>query len=123
MPQRPLPPAPHPVRLLLVGADGRARATLRMTCAAELPRAEIEEVQAFADAVMRLARGGIDLVLLDLAHLKTLSAAAPLVLRGVAPECRVLGVGGATSPQVVGEWVAAEHLGEWLQRADRLSRR
>ncbi len=95
MAYRPLPPSPSPIQLLLVGSAAGLRTELRDTLAVELPRARITEVPNFSDAVMQLARGGVHLVVLDLASLSSLSAAAPLLLRGLAPGARVVAVGPA----------------------------
>lgn len=120
MPYRPLPAAPARLQVLIVGQDAAARAALRQQLLDQLPRAELVEVQGFADAVMQLARGGVNLVLMDLAHLGPLSAGAPLLLRGLAPGARLLGMGPATKQLGSG----VEHvedlaeLARWLRRAD-----
>lgn len=120
MPFRPLPAAPATLHVLLVGSDAAGRSALRQQLLDELPRARVTEVQGFADAVMQLARGGVHLVLLDLAHLGPLSAGAPLLLRGLAPGARLLGMGQPAMQLGAG----VEHvqdladLARWLRRAD-----
>lgn len=120
MPYRPLPSAPTVLHVLLVGSDAAGRGVLRQQLLDELPRARVTEVQGFADAVMQLARGGVHLVLLDLAHLGPLSAGAPLLLRGLAPGARLLGMGSPATQLGAG----VEHvqdladLARWLRRAD-----
>ncbi len=116
-----LPDAPHSLHVLLVGNDTVARHALRTVVAEQLAAAQVTEVQGFADAVMLLARGGVHLVVLDLAHLAALSAGAPLLLRGLAPGARLLGFGPLAAAQAAG----LEHvddlleLSSWLRRAGR----
>lgn len=104
--------------MLVVGLPSDQRELLRQSCADRWTGLRLEFVASFADAVMRLACGGVDVVLLDLRQLATLSSAAPLVLRGIAPDARLLSLGGSVSRSSGGiESLADETaLLAWLQR-------
>lgn len=92
MPLRPrsLPEGAH---VLIVSATAPARTRVEERVRAVHPAVVMEGAASFTDAVLRLAQGGVDLVLLDQAHLPPLSAAAPLLLRGLVPEVRLLLIG------------------------------
>lgn len=103
--------------VLLVGGSTGERTALSELLAEALPQGCISEVQGLSDAVLQLARGGVDLVVLDLQRLGSLSVAAPVLLRGLAPQARLLAV-AAQQPVPPGlEAVADEQaLRAWLQR-------
>jgi hypothetical protein len=105
--------------VLLVGADGRSRLGLEGACTEALARAQTDAVADLSDAVLRLARGGVAVVVLHLPSLGRLNEAAPVLLRGLAPQARFVAVGGACDWPGVELVPDAAGLAVWLRAADR----
>jgi ABC-type amino acid transport substrate-binding protein len=114
MPHRRLPKPP--IRVLLISSQAATRESLAAQVQAVLPEAQVQSVAAFADAVLRLAQGDIQLVLLDMPSLAPLSPAAPLMLRGLAPGAHLLARGAAVDELGFERLADAQQLPDWLRR-------
>ncbi len=115
MPHRHRPDAP--LNVLVVSPQSLAREALLQSVHDGLPGSRVAMVGSFAEAVLSLAQGGIELVVMDLRKLVPLSPAAPLLLRGLAPKVRLLALGGSAVPTGFEGVSDLAELTAWLQQA------